>query len=246
MHVTTLLYLNYQYLWHQVLESAKGALLHADPWFQLELAFLVQNGEGTMATAVDRAIMKCFPSESKPVTFSQANAKLADLGGSKLAKMANRSSQRLIESVKRVVEKMMKGVPPDAKLMSTSSNLMGQVWKRLSFFAVEEVQKEDGTMSQVSGPACLAIRAEKLQAQCTKEERQPTQIEVEPFRAFRPFMNQAEVKMLDHWESKIREDVGWAASSAVDDDAADKKKKLKGRKVAAGGDTKQSVLQYFG
>ena len=120
------------------LKANAPMLISMDRSFMCELEWLANSADECYLVAIHRAILSCLPSASSPVTMPQACMKLDALMQSDQAKFASLRSQSEIQTVRKILDKMVAGVPPQASVKDGGA-LFTKVWDRLVHFIMVEV-----------------------------------------------------------------------------------------------------------
>ena len=95
------------------LKSSGPLLLSLDRSFRCELEWLSSSADAEYVETIHRCILECFPSASSSITLAQACMKLAILIQSDQAKLAALRSQSGTQTVRKILDKMVAGVPPN-------------------------------------------------------------------------------------------------------------------------------------
>ena len=98
------------------LKSSGPLLLSMDRSFRCELEWLGGSADAQYLEAIHRSILACLPSASSSISLNQACMKLAILIQSDQARFAALRSQSEIQTVRKIVDKMVAGVPPNPSI----------------------------------------------------------------------------------------------------------------------------------
>ena len=120
------------------LKSSGPLLLSLDRSFRCEPEWLSSSADAEYFEAIHRCILECFPSASGSISLAQACMKLAILTQSDQAKLAALRSQSEIQTVRKILDKMVAGVPPNPSIKG-GGDLFAKVWGRLQYFIRVEI-----------------------------------------------------------------------------------------------------------
>jgi hypothetical protein len=120
------------------LKGSGPLLLSMDRSFRCELDWLATSADAEYYEAIHRCILECLPTASSFITLGQACIKLGALSQSDQAKFAALRSQSEIQTVRRILDKMVAGVPPSPTIKD-GGDLFCQVWDRLQYFMRVEI-----------------------------------------------------------------------------------------------------------
>jgi hypothetical protein len=131
----------------QVLASREALYLQIDGTFAIELAIVKALAGAAGERRLHKAILHCFPSESKQCSLQQVSADLARLASSELHRIVTRSAQTSLEVVREMLQKMEMGHSPEDSAFQ-SGGFMEKVGKRMGFFIVFKVAGGGGKPSE--------------------------------------------------------------------------------------------------
>ena len=136
------------------LKSSGPLLLSMDRSFRCELEWLGGSADAQYLEAIHRSILACLPSASSSISLNQACMKLAILIQSDQARFAALRSQSEIQTVRKIVDKMVAGVPPNPSIKD-GGDLFSKVWDRLQYFVKVEITSPEAPLwgSMNSGEA---------------------------------------------------------------------------------------------
>ena len=119
-----------------------------------ELEWLGSSADAQYLEAIHMCILECFPSASSSISLNQARIKLAILIQSDPARFAALRSQSEIQTVRKIVDKMVAGVPPNPSIKD-GGDLFSKVWDRLQYFVKVEITSPEAPLwgSMNSGEA---------------------------------------------------------------------------------------------
>ena len=115
------------------LKANAPLLLSLDRSFRCELEWLSSSADDEHCNAMHRAIMQCLPSPSRSLSLAQACMKLDTLIQSDQARFASLRSQSEVQTVRKILDKMIAGVPPNSSIKD-GSELFAKVWDKLQYF----------------------------------------------------------------------------------------------------------------
>ena len=125
----------------RTLKAKAPLLLSLDRSFKCELEWLSSSSDAEYNEAIKRCILGCFPSTSSSLSLAQACMKLEVLIHSDQAKFAALRSQSEIQTVRKILDKMVAGVAPNPDIKD-GGDLFAKVWDRLQYFIQAEISSE--------------------------------------------------------------------------------------------------------
>ena len=125
----------------RTLKAKAPLLLSLDRSFKCELEWLSSSSDAEYNEAIKRCILGCFPSTSSSLSLAQACMKLEVLIQSDQAKFAALRSQSEIQTVRKILDKMVAGVAPNPDIKD-GGDLFAKVWDRLQYFIQAEISSE--------------------------------------------------------------------------------------------------------
>ena len=136
----------------RTLKAKAPLLLSLDRSFRCELEWLSSSSDVEYNETIHRCILRCFPSASSSVSLAQACMKLDILIHSDQAKLAALRSQSELQTVRKILDKMVAGVAPNPDIKD-GGDLFAKVWDRLQYFIQVEIPCEAPMGSMSSGDA---------------------------------------------------------------------------------------------
>lgn len=127
----------------QLLASREALYLQIDSTFAIEFATVKALAGNAGEKRLQKAILQCFPSESKHCSLQQVSADLARLASSELHRIVTRSAQTSLEVVREMIEKMILGEPPEAAAFQ-SGGFMQEVGVHMGYFMTFTVHSSGG------------------------------------------------------------------------------------------------------
>jgi hypothetical protein len=131
----------------QLLASREALYLQIDGTFAIELAIVKSLAGAAGERRLHKAILQCFPSESKQCSLQQVSADLARLASSELHRIVTRSAQTSLEVVREMLQKMEMGHSPDDAAFQ-SGGFMEKVGRRMAYFITFKVASIGGKPSE--------------------------------------------------------------------------------------------------
>ena len=133
----------------RVLKNSASLLLSMDRSFRLELEWLATGADDQYIACIHASILACLPSATARVTLVQACSKLDALLASGKGKFCALRSQGEIKTVRKVLDKMVAGVPPDASIRN-GGRIFEKAWDRFQYFIVADIPGTKALMHQSS------------------------------------------------------------------------------------------------